>query len=78
MIHYSLFVSGIHIIFGNLFCLSFDDLYFHRLCRRDSSVDCTHKILKKAGGPICLQIIMFNILCLMRFGATSSVDPSNR
>ncbi len=27
MIHSSLFVSGIHIIFGNLFRLSFEDLY---------------------------------------------------
>ena len=39
MIHYFSFLY--QDIFGNLFWLSFDDLYFHRLCRRDSSVDFT-------------------------------------
>ena len=39
MIHYFSFLY--QDIFGNLFWLSFDDLYFHRLCCRDSSVDFT-------------------------------------
>ncbi len=43
--------------------LSFDDLYFHRLCRRDSSVDLTRSqyitILEAGRWPICFQVMFY-------------------
>ncbi len=43
--------------------LSFDDLYFHCLCRRDSSVDFTRSqyitILEAGRWPICFQVMFY-------------------
>ena len=65
MIHSSLFVSGIHIIFWQPFLVVLLRHIFIVVCRRDSSVDFTRlqyiTILEAGRWPICFQV-MFNIV----------------
>ena len=57
-------------------------LFLGVFCLCDTSVDFTrlqHKIiLKKAGGPICFQVIMFNVYFLMRLGQLLLTTRLNR
>jgi len=63
--------------------LSLEDLLFIFFCLHDSSFDSTRLqyiiiILKKAGGPICFQVIMFNVYFLMRLGQLLLTTRLNR